>query len=98
VLGGVNVLLSGLLGFLLESVQDMDRVLELCNIDHPVLSLLLYSDFPHTLPNGGHGFPVGGIIATLYPIQLVPGLTLGGRLNIANLIKRSAVKLYFLHF
>jgi hypothetical protein len=73
----LNVLLRGLLGLLLEGVQDVNGIGKLRNIKNPELTVFIFdSDFIHALADIAHWLPVGWFKAVLDLVELITGLLL----------------------
>src|SRR4029077_17173331 len=57
---------------LLEGVEHVDTLFELCNVDHTMLKPRVNADLPYARANRGHRLPVGRLQPTLDLIELVP--------------------------
>src|SRR3546814_3846215 len=67
----VDVVLGGLLGFLLEGVQHIDRVRELRHIYHPPRAAQADADFADASAHGRHRLEVYRSKAELHPHQFL---------------------------
>src|SRR5713226_2333263 len=68
----VDVRPAGPAGLLLEGVEDVDTLFELCDVDHAVLKPCMNTDLPYARADQGHRLPVGRLQATLDLVELVP--------------------------
>src|SRR5438093_6585301 len=71
--GELNVILRCLPRSFLERVQDVDRLGELCDIEHPVLNAGVNADLLHAEPHARHRLPIVRLQPQLNPPKLKSG-------------------------
>jgi hypothetical protein len=72
-----DIVLAGLLGFLLEGMEHINGLLKLGNIEHSIRIVGLETQFVSAWPNDGHRLKIGWLIATLDSAQLKARSTSG---------------------
>ena len=65
-----DIVLAGLLGFLLEGMEHINGLLKLGDIEHSVRIVGLEAEFVSAWSNYGHRLKIGWLIATLDGTQL----------------------------
>jgi hypothetical protein len=60
-----EIVLAGLLGFLLEGMEHINGLLKLCNVKHTVRIVGLKAQLIGSWPNDGHRLKVARVVAAL---------------------------------
>jgi hypothetical protein len=60
-----DIVLAGLLGFLLEGMEHINGLLKLCDVEHTVRIVGLEAQLVGPLPNDGHRLKIAWFVAAL---------------------------------
>ena len=72
--GKLDITVACLSGLFPESMQNINRFSMVCQINDPILTAFLYSNFPGTFSDSVHRLPIGWSKSTLNFIQFVANL------------------------
>ena len=72
--GKFDITLRCLAGLFSESMQNINCFSMGCQINHPILAVFLYSNFPGTFSDSRHRFPIRRSESVLDFIQLMTNL------------------------